>query len=170
VLWLAEGNPTAMKNLRREAGSRGVSAERLIFAPKLPALADHLVRYRQADLFLDTLPYNGHATASDALWVGLPVLTQAGETFAGRVAASLLSAMSLPELIAQTPEQYESMAIELARNPGKLAAIKHKLENNRLTTPLFDTKLFTRHIEAAYQAMYDKYRAGLPPGDIVVPV
>jgi len=124
VLWLAEGNPAAMKNLRPEAGSRGVSPERLIFAPKLPELADHLARYRLADMFLDTLPYNGHATASDALWAGLPVLTQIGETYAGRVAASLLSAVGLPELIAQTPEQYESMAIELSRNPDKIAAIK----------------------------------------------
>jgi protein O-GlcNAc transferase len=169
VLWLAEGNPTAMKNLRREADSRGVSPERLIFAPKVPALADHLARYRLADMFLGTWPYNGHATASDALWAGLPVLTQVGETFAGRVAASLLSAIGLPGLIAQTPEQYESLAIELARNPDRLAAIKDKLEKNRLTTPLFDTKLFTRRIEAAYQAMYDKYQAGLPPDDIIVP-
>jgi predicted O-linked N-acetylglucosamine transferase (SPINDLY family) len=127
-----------------------------------------LARHRLADLFLDTLPYSAHTTASDALWAGLPVLTKIGETFAGRVAASLLNAIGLPELIAQTADEYESLAVDLARNPDKLAAVRNRLERNRLTTPLFDTELFARHIEAAYRAMYDRYQAGLPPDHIVV--
>ena len=131
--------------------------------------ADHLARHRLADLFLDTLPYNAHTTASDALWAGLPVLTQIGETFAGRVAASLLNAVGLPELITQTQQEYEELAIELATSPEKLAAIKQKLSQNRLTTPLFNTKLFTRHIEAAYTAMYERYQAGLPLDNIRAP-
>ena len=131
-------------------------------------LPDHLARHRLADLFLDTLPYNAHTTGSDALWAGLPVLTQIGGTFPGRVAASLLRAIGLPELITPTADAYEEMAIELARDPEKLMRIKRKLANNRLTTSLFDTALFTRRIEAAYVAMYDRYRSGLPPDHIRV--
>jgi predicted O-linked N-acetylglucosamine transferase (SPINDLY family) len=168
VLWLLEDNARAADNLRKEAVARGVNAERLIFAKRLP-LAEHLARHRLADLFLDTLPCNAHTTASDALWAGLPVLTCRGETFAGRVAASLLHAIALPELIATTLAAYEQMAIDLARHPEKLAAIKRRLTANRLTTPLFDTKLFTQHIEAAYMAMYERHRAGLPPDHIAIP-
>jgi predicted O-linked N-acetylglucosamine transferase (SPINDLY family) len=131
-------------------------------------LPEHLARHQLADLFLDTLPYNAHTTASDALWAGVPVLTCLGETFASRVAASLLNAIRLPELIT-TPEAYEQMAIDLARYPEKLTAIKARLAANRLTTPLFDTALFTDHIEAAYAAMYERYQAGLAPDHIVVP-
>ena len=131
--------------------------------------ADHLARHRLADLFLDTLPYNAHTTASDALWAGLPVLTRTGETFAGRVATSLLNAIGLPELVTRTREEYEGLAIELARHPDKLASIKDKLAHNRLTTPLFDTQLFTRHIESAYRAMYERYQAGLSPDHLHVP-
>lgn len=167
VLWLLESNATAAGNLRKEARSRGLDPERLIFAPLVP-LPDHLARHRCADLFLDTLPYNAHTTASDALWSGLPVLTQIGETFAGRVAASLLIAIGLPELITSTPQAYEELAIELATDPKKLAAIKCKLARNRLTTPLFDTHLFTRHIERAYEAIYARYKTGLPPDHIYV--
>ena len=168
VLWLLEDNPTAASNLRKEATTRGVNPERLIFAKRLP-IAEHLARHRLADLFLDTLPYSAHTTASDALWAGLPVLTCLGETFAGRVAASLLNAIGLPELIAATPEAYEQMAIDLATHPEKLAVIKRKLAENRLTTPLFDTKLFTKHIEAAYIAMYERHQAGLAPDHISIP-
>jgi protein O-GlcNAc transferase len=168
VLWLLEDNATAAINLKREAELRGVSAERLVFAKRMP-LPDHLARHRLADLFLDTLPYNAHTTASDALWAGLPVLTQLGETFAGRVAASLLNAIGLPELITKTPEEYERMAIDLAMHTERLATIKHKLAENRLTTPLFDTKRFTQHIEAAYIAMYTGYQTGMAPNHIVVP-
>jgi predicted O-linked N-acetylglucosamine transferase (SPINDLY family) len=167
VLWLLEDNARAADNLRKEAVARGVNAERLIFAKRLP-LAEHLARHRLADLFLDTLPCNAHTTASDALWAGLPVLTCRGETFAGRVAASLLHAIALPELIATTLAAYEQMAIDLARHPEKLTAIKRRLAENRLTTPLFDTELFTQHIEAGYTAMYERYQAGLPPDHIYI--
>src|SRR5882757_452764 len=168
VLWLLAETPTAMENLRREAATRGVDPARLVFARRIEP-AEHLARHRLADLFLDTLPYNAHTTASDALWAGLPVVTQAGETFASRVAASLLGAVGLPELIAQSPEAYESLAVSLAKNPDRLAALKARLESNRLTAPLFDTGLFARHIEAAYRAMYDRYQSGLPPDHIDVP-
>lgn len=167
VLWLLEDNPTAARNLREEAGARSVSAERLIFAKRMP-LAEHLARHRVADLFIDTLPCNAHTTASDALWAGLPLLTCVGETFAGRVAASLLNAIGLPELIATTQEQYEALAVELATNTGRLKDIRQKLENNRLTTPLFDTRMLTKHIEAAYTQMYERFQADLPPEHIYV--
>ncbi len=169
VLWLIEDNATASSNLRKEAEARGVRAERLIFANRVPHLSDHLARHRCADLFIDTLPFNAHTTASDALWAGLPVLTCLGGTFAGRVAASLLSAIHLPELITTTLEGYEQLAIELATDSDKLARIKQKLTDNRLTTPLFDTRLCTRHIEAAYRAMCERHRAGLAPDHIVIP-
>jgi len=168
VLWLLENNVSAALNLREEADVRGINPKRLVFAKPI-ALANHLARHRLADLFLDTLPYNAHTTASDALWAGLPVLTQVGEAFAGRVAASLLNAIGLAELITSTPQAYEDLAVELALSPEKLPHIKQKLADNRLTTPLFDTRLFTRHIEAAYTAMYERYQAGLPPDHIYVP-
>jgi predicted O-linked N-acetylglucosamine transferase (SPINDLY family) len=167
VLWLFEDNAGAAANLRREAAARGVDPERIIFAGRM-ALPEHLARHRLADLFLDTLPCNAHTTASDALWAGLPVVTQIGETFAGRVAASLLTALGLPELIAPTAQAYEELAFELAVDAGKRAAITRKLADNRLTTPLFDAALFARHIEAAYAAMHARQRAGLPPDHIDV--
>ena len=162
VLWLIETGSTATQNLRREAKARGISPERLIFAPKIPR-AEHLSRHRQADLFLDTLPYNAHTTASDALWVGLPVLTCLGVTFAGRVAASLLRAVGLPELVTTSLEDYEALALKLAREPSFLAAIKAKLARNRDTYPLFDTARYTRHIEAAYTTMWERYQRGEAP-------
>jgi len=122
-----------------------------------------LARQRQADLFLDTLPYNAHKTASDALWAGLPVLTCAGATFAGRVAASLLKAIGLPELITTSLEDYEALALEFARELSRLASIKAKLARNRDKYPLFDTVRFTRHIEAAYTAMWERYQRGEAP-------
>jgi predicted O-linked N-acetylglucosamine transferase (SPINDLY family) len=167
VLWLFEDNPTATTNLRKEAAARGIDATRLVFAKQLP-IAEHLARHRLADLFLDTMPYNAHTTASDALWSDLPVLTQVGETFAARVAASLLNAVGLPELIATTRDEYEGLALALARDPARLAALKAKLMRNRLTTPLFNTEMTTRHIERAYQEMYERHRCGLPPDDIEV--
>jgi protein O-GlcNAc transferase len=169
ALWLTGGNIAAIDNLRREAMVAGVDPDRLIFADRLPSTADHLARHRLADLFLDTLPYNAHTTASDALWAGLPVLTQMGDTFAGRVGASLLAAIGLPELIAQTQEQFENMAIDLARQPTALAAVRDKLAQNRSTTPLFNTKLYTRHIESAYVTMNERHQNGLPPDHIYVP-
>jgi Predicted O-linked N-acetylglucosamine transferase, SPINDLY family len=161
VLWLLEDNATAAKNLRREAQARGVDGQRLVFAQRMP-LDEHLARHRLADLFLDTLPCNAHTTASDALWAGLPLLTCKGNTFAGRVAGSLLNAMDLPELVTSTPQDYESVAIELATNPGALCELRNRLEKNRATSPLFDAGLYARHLEAAYRAMHDRYQAGLP--------
>jgi predicted O-linked N-acetylglucosamine transferase (SPINDLY family) len=165
VLWLLEDNARAAANLRREAARRGIAPERLIFARRLP-LAEHLARHRLADLFLDTLPYNAHTTASDALWAGLPVLTQMGESFASRVGASLLRAIDLPELITTTAAEFEALALGLARDPQRLRALREKLERHRLTTPLFDTPRFTRHLEAAYAAMIARYDEGLPPDHI----
>ncbi|MGD0865591.1 MAG: tetratricopeptide repeat protein [Rhizomicrobium sp.] len=165
VLWLLADNAKAASNLRNEAAARGVSKERLIFAPRVP-LSDHLTRLRSADLLLDTLPYNAHTTASEALWAGLPVLTCAGDAFAGRVAASVLDAAGLPELVTESLEAYETLAIELASDSGRLAEIRHKLVGRRLDSPLFDTEQFARHLEAAYTAMYDNYCSDLAPSDI----
>ena len=168
VLWLSELHETAQRNLQSQAQAAGVDASRLVFAKRLNSAAEHLARHQLADLFLDTVPYNAHTTASDALWAGLPVLTVAGETFAARVAASLLNAVGLPELIARSKAEYEKLAIELANNPDRLEKIKQKLKTKRLASPLFDTRLFTRHLEAAYEAMYDRYQAGLAPDHILV--
>jgi protein O-GlcNAc transferase len=162
VLWLLESYPSAMENLRNEAKARGIAPERLIFAPRLPP-ADHLSRHRQADLFLDTLPYNAHTTASDALWAGVPVVTCRGETFAGRVAASLLKAIGLPDLITTSLADYQTLALKLACEPSLLASIKAKLARNRDTQPLFDTARFTRHIESAYTTMWQRYQNGEAP-------
>jgi predicted O-linked N-acetylglucosamine transferase (SPINDLY family) len=164
VLWLLEVK-AARDNLRREAAAHGIDPSRLIFAPRMKS-PGHLARHRLADLFLDSLPYNAHTTASDALWAGLPVLTQTGKTFPGRVAGSLLRAIGLPELITDTPEAYEALAVGLARNPHKLAAIKKKLAENRLTKPLFDTASYTRDLEKAFEAMHSLYRAGRSPEHI----
>jgi protein O-GlcNAc transferase len=131
-------------------------------------LSQHLARLRLGDLFLDTLPYNAHTTAIDALWSGLPVLTRIGNSFAGRVAASLLKAIGLPELITTTMEEYEGLAVELGTHPQRLAEIKQKLERNRLTTPLFDTRSFVRHLETGYTKMFERYQGGLPPDHIVI--
>jgi predicted O-linked N-acetylglucosamine transferase (SPINDLY family) len=165
VLWLLNDDPFATANLRREAKKRNVDPLRLVFAPRMP-LAEHLARHRLADLFLDTLPYNAHTTASDALWAGLPVVTCMGESFASRVAASLLNAMDLPELITTNYEDYKAIAITLANNPERLALLKQKVQSNRLTTPLFDTRGFTTNLEVAYVAMVERCRAGLPPEHI----
>ena len=152
VLWLLQSNPTATANLRREAEARGVCADRLVFAPELPN-PEHLARFAVANLFLDTLPYNGHTLASDALWGGCPVLTCAGETFASRVAGSLLRAIGLPELVATSLAEYEALARRLAAAPNRLRALREKLRRNRGTFPLFDCARFTRNLEAAYAAM-----------------
>jgi predicted O-linked N-acetylglucosamine transferase (SPINDLY family) len=167
VLWLYADNPSAIVNLRREAQNRGVEADRLVFAERLP-LPEHLARHRAADLFIDTLPYNAHTTASDALWAGLPVLTLIGEAFAGRVAASLLSAVHLPVLITSTQNDFERMAVELATNPERLKAIRQELERNRLTTPLFDSQLFAKHLEEAYSRMIERYQTDVPPDHIYI--
>jgi len=162
VLWLLDHNALATRNLQREAQARGIDAHRLIFAARMP-LADHLARHRLADLFIDTLPYNAHTTASDALWAGLPVLTCMGTTFAARVAGSLLRAMDLPELITHTQAAFEARAIALAKDPSELSEIQSKLRVHRDTSPLFDAALFTRHIEEAYRTMQTRYQAALLP-------
>jgi len=168
VLWLSAANASAPDNLRREAARRGVSAERLIFAPKTQLNEDHLARLQLADLFLDTLYYNAHATACDALWAGLPVLTCAGSTYASRVAGSLLSAVGLPELITHSLAEYEALALKLARDPPLLGSLRKKLARNRDSYPLFDTARFTRHIEAAYIRMWERHQRGEPPHSFAV--
>jgi predicted O-linked N-acetylglucosamine transferase (SPINDLY family) len=156
VLWLSSVNPAAARNLKREAEARGVDADRLIFAPFLARSEDHLARLSLADLFLDTLPYNAHATAADALWAGVPLVTVAGSTFAGRVAASLLQAVGLTELITESLEAYETLALKLARDASALAVVKAKLAANRETHALFDTANFTRNLEAAYLTLWER--------------
>src|SRR5207244_3040228 len=149
VLWLLCENAGAEANLQREAQARGVDPGRLVFAGRLK-VDEHLARHRLAGVFLDTLPYNAHTTASDALWAGLPVLTCQGSAFAARVASSLLHAVGLPELVTQSPADYEALALALATDAARLDAIREKLARNRDTHPLFDTDRFRRHIEAAY--------------------
>ena len=168
VLWLAELNITAKNNLYKEAESRGINPNRLIFSPRLDKLADHIARLKLADLFLDTFTYNAHTTASDALWAGLPILTCLGESFASRVAASLLSAIQLPELISITSQEYENKAVDLAKNPEKLKALKDKLNNNIHTTPLFDMPRFTKYLETAYTTIYERTQTNLPPDNIYI--
>ena len=167
VLWLFESNRSAASNLKKEASKLGINEDRLFFA-KYVSVEEHLNRIQLADLFLDTLPYNAHTTTSDALKMGLPVITCMGNSFASRVGASLLNAVNLPELITTTQEQYESLAIQLALQPEKLKIIKDKLINNVPTAPLYDTPLFTRHLESAYLTMYDRYQHGLDPDHIYV--
>ena len=150
LLWLKHDGDEARENLRAAAAARGIDPARLFFAGKIEGEAAHLGRYRAADLFLDTLPYNAHATACDALWAGLPLITCRGKSFAGRVSASLLQAVGLPELVTQSLETYEARALELARDPAQLQALAEKLTRNLPTAPLFDADRFARNIEAAY--------------------
>lgn len=158
VLWLIEDSAAAAANLRREAQRRGIDAARLVFATRVPQ-EDHIARQAAADLFLDTLPYNAHTTGSDALWAGLPLLTCPGESFAARVAASLLRTMGLPELIAPTLADYEALAIGLAKDPRRLGEIRQKVALNGKASPLFDVERFTGNIEAVYARMYDDFYA-----------
>jgi protein O-GlcNAc transferase len=153
VLWLPQGNAAACEALKREASACGAAPERLVFAPYMESRAGHLARLSLADLFLDTLPCNAHTTAVDALWAGVPVLTCVGSTFPGRVAASLLQAVGVPELVTRSLPDYEGLAVRLAREPSMLSHIRARLAGNRETTPLFDTARFTRHLEAAYREM-----------------
>ncbi|HEX3483611.1 MAG TPA: hypothetical protein VHT51_01035, partial [Micropepsaceae bacterium] len=167
VLWLFEDNAEAAHNVKRETVARGVSAERVIFAPRVMP-PEHLARTRLADLFLDTLPYNAHTTASDALWMGLPIVTCPSTTFPSRVAASLLHAIGMPEMVTSSLAEYEALAGALARDPVRLAAIKAKLIRNRDTEPMFDTARFTRYLEAAYTGMWERHQAGLPPESFAI--
>lgn len=170
VLWLLarRGEERWVSNLRREMVRRGLDARRLIFATARPN-PEYLALYRAADLFIDTWPYNAHTTASDALWTGLPVLTQTGTAFPGRVATSLLNAVGLPELAVRTQREYEEMAIHLATHPAELALLKNKLLKNKPTAPLFNTQQYTRHLEDAFRAMFDRYKQGLDPDHIGIP-
>jgi predicted O-linked N-acetylglucosamine transferase (SPINDLY family) len=168
VLWLKSMSARTVTNLRAEAQAGGVAPDRLIFAARVPSNADHLARLRLADLFLDTRPYNAHATAADALWAGLPIVTCSGDSYPSRVAASLLHAIGLPELVTASLTEYEELARTLAQNPDRLGVLKTKLRHNRETTPLFDTLCFTRDLEAAFRTMWHRQQAGLPPDSFSV--
>ncbi|QWE08769.1 tetratricopeptide repeat protein [Polynucleobacter ibericus] len=167
VLWLFADNPFAVANLKKEAALRGLNPDRIIFAERIPP-AEHLARYKLADLFLDTTPCNAHTTASDALWTGLPVLTLVGKSFAARVAASLLNAVGLPDMVVETQEEYEVLALDLATHPEKLQEIKARLKGNLLTAPLFDTPLFTKNLENAYIEIYKRHQKAIPPEHIYI--
>jgi predicted O-linked N-acetylglucosamine transferase (SPINDLY family) len=165
VLWLVESNPWSGDNLRRQALRRGMSPDRLIFARGLP-MSEHLARLPLADLFLDTLPFNAGATGSPTLWAGLPLLTCIGEALASRMGASLLRAIGLPELVTTTQADYEALAVALALDKERYHEVRERLRRNRLTAPLFDVPRFTRHLEAAYSAMYERHQADLVPEHI----
>jgi nucleotidyltransferase substrate binding protein (TIGR01987 family) len=172
VLWLMMRNEATRNNLQQEASKRGVDPARLVFASRIPALEDHLARYQLADLFLDTTPYNAHTTAADALFVGLPVLTCRGHSFASRVASSLLYAIGLPELITDHLTEYEQRAVQLAKDPSLLATIREKLKAHRATYPLFDTDRYCRDLEQAYLDMMKQQAerwTSLPAGSVIVP-
>ncbi len=168
ALWLLEANSKASANLQMEAEKRGVSPQRLIFASRELA-AEHLERHRHADLFLDTLPYNAHTTACDALWTGVPVVTCQGTTFAGRVAASVLKAAGLCELVTTSLAEYEGLALRLASDPALLATLKEKTARTRHLCPLFNTDRFRRHVEQAYTIMVESHRRGDAPTSFSVP-
>jgi predicted O-linked N-acetylglucosamine transferase (SPINDLY family) len=168
VLWVYAESPTVEHNLRSEAVRRGIDAARIVFADRL-AIPDYLARYRAADLFLDTFPYNAGATASDALWAGLPVLTCAGEAFASRVAASLLTAVGLPELVTWTLAEYEELAVSLANDSDRMNTLKRKLADARHSAPLFDAETYSRRLEDGFSMIYERHQAGEPPEHVFVP-
>ena len=168
VLWMRRSKQWSELNIKKEAKKRKVDPDRIIFAEKVP-MSEHLSRHRLADLFLDTFTFNAHTTATEALWAGLPVVTQVGEGFVARVAGSLLTAIDLPELSTENEEAYEALALTLATDPKRLGKIKSKLDRNRLTQPLFNSEMYTRHLEAGYQMAYERYFNGQERSDIVVP-
>ena len=168
VLWIRKSNKWSVGNFYKEAKKRGIDASRLVFADKVP-MDEHLARHKLADLFLDTFAFNAHTTATEALWAGLPVVTKLGEGFAARVAGSLLSALDLPELTTNNETEYEKLALELATNPEKLSSIKQKLAINRSSKPLFNTELYTKHLEDGYQKAYQLYFEGKKAAAIYVP-
>jgi predicted O-linked N-acetylglucosamine transferase (SPINDLY family) len=162
VLWLLVPSDICRENLRREASARGVDPDRLVFANRRP-ISEHLARHRLADLFLDALPCNAHTTASDALWAGLPVVTAIGETFSGRVAASLLIAMGLPELVTRNFDEYAQLALTLAHERARLAELRDKIARQRDVAPLFDTRRYTDGLERAFETMIEIARSGERP-------
>jgi predicted O-linked N-acetylglucosamine transferase (SPINDLY family) len=168
VLWLLDGGEAARRNLRREASVRGISPERLVFAPRLPH-AEHLARHACADLFLDTFYCGAHTTAADSLWAGLPVLTCPGKTMAARISASIVRAAGMPELVAADREAYEAAAFRMATQPGELAALREKLARTRKTSPMFDTARRVRELDRAFEIMWQRHLAGLPPESFAVP-
>jgi predicted O-linked N-acetylglucosamine transferase (SPINDLY family) len=168
VLWLLETNKIVKTNLEKEANKQGVTSDRLVFAKKV-SHEKYLSQFHQADLFLDTFPYSAGATASNALWAGLPIVTKSGQSYTARMAGSMLNAIGLPELITQNEKDYEALILELATNPTKLRKIKEKLATNRLIQPLFNTELYTKHLENGYQQAYQNYFDGHLPQTIIVP-
>lgn len=167
VLWLYKSNEWAAQNLQKEATRRGVCNQRLIFAERLP-LEQHIARHKLADLFLDTFNFNAGATGSTALWAGVPLITKLGKGFTARVSASLLDAIGLPELITQTELEYENLILDLAKNPARLDTIKEKLKSNKFHTPLFDTEVFTKHIEEGYSLAFERFWDGKAPQSMYV--
>jgi predicted O-linked N-acetylglucosamine transferase (SPINDLY family) len=167
VLWLRYENDDAVANLRKSAEHKGIAPDRLVFARRT-GLPEHLARHRLADLFIDTHPYGAHTTASHALWAGLPVLTQRGDPLVSRISGSILYAVGLPELVVESSEAYEALALVLARNPDRLAALRRKLAVNRTTAPLFDSERYRRHVEQAYLQMMERQRRGEPPASFDV--
>jgi predicted O-linked N-acetylglucosamine transferase (SPINDLY family) len=165
VLWLLGGDSDLERNLRNEAITRGVNPDRIVFASRT-SYAKYLARYRLADVFLDTFPFNAGTTASDALWAGLPIVTCSGKTFASRMAGSVLSAAGMPELITQSSADYELLASKIASDPALMASLKTKLSGSQASCALFNTQLFTQRIEEAYAIIFDRHQAGLPPADV----
>jgi len=166
VLWLSYRNDPTSNNLRKEAQARGVDPARIIFARRMDDVGEHMARLKCADLFLDTYPYNAHTTATAALWAGLPVLTRTGESFASRVAASLLSTCQIPELIVRTPEEYQALAIDLGNKPQKIADLKKRLSSYREKNPLFNSEKYTRKLENLFCQMYERSQSGLIPENL----
>ena len=169
VLWLRQSNQFSHVNIKNEAKKRNIDPSRIVFAKRAP-MDEHLARQKLADLFIDTFAFNAHTTTTEALWAGLPVITKAGKGFAARVAGSLLNAIGLPELITKTEQDYEALALELATHPNHLKQIKAKLDTNRLSKPLFNTKQYTNHLETAYKMAYDNYFNEQDGDNIFVPI
>ena len=168
VLWLRNDGPAAAENLRREADQRHVDPDRLVFAQEVPGIPEHLARQKNADLFLDTWTHGAHGTAIDALWAGLPLLTCPGSTFTSRVAASLLIAAGMPELIVGDLDEYESLAVSLAANPTRLYGLRKALEEKRQRGELLNTDRYTRNLERGLLAVWEKYQRGEQPGPVVI--
>jgi len=168
VLWLNNENNISTNNLKKKIKQTNIDQKRIIFADRMNSMEDHLARHKSADLFLDTYPFGSHTTSSDSLLVGLPVVTLVGQSFPSRVAGSILKAINIPELITHTKEEYENLILDLATDKNKLNQIKDKLIKNRLTTPLFDTKLYTKNIESAYIKIYERHLNNLPIENIEI--